>query len=135
MALGADGTVCTDELVAAMRSRLDMLDPPAGQNVDQAEVRANFAALGAGVHAILTGAGRAQTRSSAAQDSVFWDWIAAMSAFADGLAAWRTGLREAVSGWTPADAAGQAFRAAVLAIPDPPDPPESAPAALVGVIR
>ena len=134
MTLGGDGTVCTDELVAAMRTRLDLLDPPAGANVDEPEVRANFAALGAGLHAVLTGAGRAETRSAAAQDGAFWSWVGALTTHAAALASWQSGLRTAVSAWAPADAPGQALRAAVLALPLPPGPPPAAPSALRGVI-
>lgn len=134
MTLGPDPTICTDVLVAAMRARLDALDPPAGGNVDAPDVRANFAALGAAVHAILTAPGRAQVRSGAADDVVFWGWVAAVTAHGEALSAWHAGWRDAVTAWTPADTAAQQFRTALLALPPPPAPP-APPTSLAGVIR
>ena len=135
MALGPDGAVCTDELAEAMRARLDQLDPPAGDNVDEPDVRANFAALGAGVHAVLTAPGRAETRTAAAQDAAFWAWVAGLTTHATAVASWQAGVRAAVTAWAPADVPGQALRAAVLALPAPPGPAPAAPTALTGIIR
>ena len=62
MALGSDATGCTDEFVAAMRARLNQLQPPAGANVDRPDVRANLAALATAVYRVLTADGHAGAR-------------------------------------------------------------------------
>jgi hypothetical protein len=133
MTLGPDGTVCTTELAEAMRTRLDLLDPPAGANVDLAEVRENFAALGAGLHSVLTT--KAQTATSAAQDAAFWAWVNGVSARVGEVLAWQAGVRAAVTAWTPADLPGQALRTAILGLPVPAGAVPAVPTSLSGVLR
>lgn len=133
MTLGPDGTVCTHELAEAMRARLDALDPPAGANVDRPEVRENFAALGAGLHAVLTV--RAQTTTSSADDADFWAWVTGLSARVAEALAWQAGVRAAVTAWTPADLPGQALRTAILALPTPAGPVPPVPSSLTGAVR
>jgi hypothetical protein len=134
MPLGSDASACTDEFVAAMRDRLDQLSPPAGGNVDLPDVRANLGALGAAVYHVLTGPTRAQTVSAAADDATFWGWVTSLTAEVAALRTWQQGVSAAVAAWAPADAPGQALKAALLALPQP-GPAPAAPARLIGRIR
>ncbi len=134
MALGPDSKVCTAAFVAAMRARLNELDPPAGANVDRPDVHDNLAALGSAVYDVLTGTGKAETGSAAAQDPAFWAWVAALTAHVAALDTWQRGVVAAATAWTPADPSSLAFKAALLALPSPGAGP-AAPTSLVGRIR
>jgi hypothetical protein len=133
MSLGGDHQTCTGELVEAMRARLDTLDPPAGKNVDDPEVRKNFEALGEAVYQILTV--RTETVAQAAQDAAFWAWVSGVTAYLAAVGGWQQGLRQAVQGWTPADAPGQQLKAAILGLPVPGPAPGPAPTGLTGRLR
>jgi hypothetical protein len=134
MPLGPDPTVCTEQFVAAMRARLDELDPPAGANADLPDVRANLAALATGVYLALTGPGLAQTSTGPAEDAGFWRWVAELTAEVAALRSWQQGVTAAFTTWAPADAPGLALKAALLALPQP-GPVPAAPSGLVGRIR
>jgi hypothetical protein len=131
MALGSDATGCTDEFVAAMRARLNQLQPPAGANVDRPDVRANLAALATAVYRVLTADGRAETTSSSDHDAAFWGWVTSLTAEVAALRTWQQQLTAAATAWVPADAPGQAFKTALLALPQPGAVP-AAPARLMG---
>jgi hypothetical protein len=130
MSLGTDKQVCTTEFVEAMRRRLDAADPPMGSNVDNAEVRKNFEALGDAAFRILTV--RAETLAA---DPAFFAWISAVDTYVRAVGAWQQGVRQAFSAWTPADVPGQQLRAAVLAVTVPGAPPGPAPSSLAGRVR
>src|SRR5687768_11498784 len=117
MALGTDATVCTAAFVAAQRARLDALDPPVGVNVDLPDVHANLAALGTAVFDVLTSTGKAETRSSSAQDAAFWAWVSALTTQVAALTAWQKAVTAAAAAWTPTDPPGVAFKTALLAAP------------------
>ena len=134
MALGSDATACTDEFVAAMRARLDQLPQPAGGNADLPSVRANLAALATAVYRVLTADGRAETTSSSDDDAVFWDWVKSLTAEVAALRTWQQQLTAAAAAWSPADAPGQAFKEALLKLPQPGAVP-AAPARLMGRIK
>jgi hypothetical protein len=108
MALGPDPTVSTQEFVDAMRARLDKLSPPAGNNVDQDDVKENLGALAAAVHAILTR--RAEVTSAPADDAAFWTWV-------KNLTAWQSAVSTAAAAWQPADASAAALKAALTSLP------------------
>ncbi|MFE0250670.1 hypothetical protein [Streptomyces sp. NPDC059010] len=131
--LGPDHAACTDELVTAMRARLNAMDPPQGDNVDDPGVRPNFEALGSGVHAILTV--RAQPLSTKDDDPDFWAWTAAVITHLADLRAWQQVVRQAVQNWAPADTPGQQFRQAFLDVPLPGQFPGPVPEQQKGHIR
>jgi hypothetical protein len=133
MSLGNDNTVCTDEFVAAMRSRLDTEDPPLGGNVDEPGIRKNFAALGEAVFQILLA--RTETSSTSIEDAEFWTWVGRVTTFLTALAAWQQGVRSAVQNWAPVDPPGQQLRTAILAVPQPGAAPGPAPVELTGRLR
>lgn len=130
MALGADGTVCTDGLVAAMRARLEEIGM--GDNVDLPDVKKNFDALGTGLHQVLTV--RAETASDPVADADFWAWVQAVNAWMAAVAAWQTGLAAAFNSWAPTQPAEQAFRSAVIGLQSPGAPPPTPPQLLRGRI-
>src|SRR6266540_2948242 len=99
MSLGPDKTTCAAQLREAMRTRLDTLDPPAGANVDNPQVRPNFDALGDGVYQILTS--DAETITAAAQDPVFWTFLGSLRAEVEQLRAFHAGLKSAIAAWDP----------------------------------
>lgn len=134
MALGPDSTVCTAAFIEAMRARLKKLGPPADANVDRKDVQENLGALGSAVYDVLTGKGKAETVSATEQDPTFWAWVAALTAHVAALDTWQRGVVAAATAWTPADAPGQAFKAALLALPAPGAAP-TAPTSLAGRIR
>ena len=101
MALGSDATRCTDEFVAAMRARLNQLQPPAGANVDRPDVRANLAALATAVYRVLTADGRAETTSSSDHDAAFWGWVTSLTAEVAALRTWQQQLTAAATAWVP----------------------------------
>jgi hypothetical protein len=131
MSLGADNTICKDEYVAAMRARLDALDPPLGANVDDPEVEKNFAALAEALFRILTE--KAVIQSNAAEDPAFWQWVASMVVWAQAMKDWQAGLHAAFQNWAPVGGADLAFRTAVLAL-TPPGAVPAAPTSLGGKI-
>lgn len=98
MALGADNTVCKQELVAAMR-------PIAGKDVDRADVQANLGALGQALFRIV--GEHAETSSNEDLDEDFWKWIGYVDAV---LATWR----QAFSDWAPTQPAEQALKNTLL---------------------
>jgi hypothetical protein len=122
MSLGSDKQACATEFVEAMRRRLDAADPPMGANVDNAEVRKNFEALGDAAFRILTV--RAETLAA---DPAFFAWISAVDTYVRAVGAWQQGVRQAFSAWSPPDLPGQQLRAAVLAV--------TAPSSLAGRVR
>ncbi|MBO0870009.1 MAG: hypothetical protein J2P15_15730 [Micromonosporaceae bacterium] len=130
MSLGSDKQVCTTEFVEAMRRRLDAADPPMGSNVDNAEVRKNFEALGDAAFRILT----VQAETVAA-DPAFFVWVSAIDAYVRAVGAWQQGVRQAFSTWAPADVPGQQLRAAILGVTVPGPPPGPAPGTLAGRLR
>jgi hypothetical protein len=133
MALGPDKTTCATELREAMRAQLDTLDPPLGGNVDQPQVRPNFDALGDGVWRILTL--DAETISTAAQDPVFWTFVATLRTEVEQLRGFDAGLKTAFAAWDPAlPASGVALKAAVAALGVPGSTP-AAPTGVNGKIR
>jgi len=133
MALGSDNTVCAGEFVEAMRARLNMLNPPAGGNVDDPNVKPNLVALGQAVFQILTV--DAQTFSNAASDAAFWAWIAAVNAWLGKLSAWQAGVTAAFNAWAPATAPDQTLKAALAAVAAPGAAPAAAPSQLTGVVK
>jgi hypothetical protein len=115
VALGPDHTGVAAQFVEAMR-------PIAGDNVDLPPVQANLAALGLAVHRTLTA--DAETRSVAADDPAFWEWVKAMRT-------WVAATSAAFAAWTPTTPAETALKTALGLIPVPP----AAPTALKGRIR
>jgi hypothetical protein len=133
MTLGTDRTICATELREAMRTQLDTLTPPAGDNVDDPRVRPNFDALGDGVWRILTQ--DAETFSADAQDHAFWQYLADLRAEVELLRAFAAGVQGAFAVWNPLQpATGTALKTAIAALPVPPTTP-AAPASLRGSIR
>lgn len=133
MTLGTDKTICATELREAMRAQLDTLNPPCGSNVDNAQVKPNFDALGDGVWRILTQ--DAETVSELAQDTSFWTFISTVRTEVEQLRAFDAGLRTAFAAWDPAQpVSGTALKAAIAALTVPTTTP-TAPASLNGRIR
>ena len=132
MSLGSDNTVCAAEFVEAMRARLNTLNPPAGGNVDDPNVKPNLVALGQAAFRILTV--DAQIFSDAGSDATFWLWIASVNAWLGRLSAWQAGVTAAFNGWAPATVPDQAFKTALTAIAGPGAPP-AAPSKLTGVVK
>ena len=118
MSLGADNTICKKEFVEAMR-------PIAGNNVDLPQVNANFGALGQAVYNIA--ALDAETTSDKTLDAAFWQWVAALDA-------WQQGMVHAFSNWQPTQPEGLALKAAILAVPTPQSTAAPAPGGLKGKI-
>jgi hypothetical protein len=69
--LGADRTVCLNELKAALR-------PVAGNAVDGPPADANIAALAQALYAILTN--EATVSVAQADNAAFWTWLTAVGA-------------------------------------------------------
>lgn len=133
MSLGPDKTTCATELREAMRAHLDTLDPPAGNNVDNAQVRPNFDALGEGVYQILTA--DAETVTAAAEDAVFWAFVGNLRTELEQLRAFDAGLKSAFAAWDPASpASGTTLKAAIAALAVPGSTP-AAPTSLRGRLR
>jgi hypothetical protein len=131
MALTEEPSVCGLAFVEAMRAVLALDD--LGDNVDLPAVRRNLLALGAAVRTILIDP--ADTVSDAAEDTGYWQWVAALGAWATQMEAWRAGVRAAFSAWAPADAPGIALKAAVLGVQQPAAPPPPSPTQLRGRIE
>jgi hypothetical protein len=133
MTLGPDRSICATELREAMRTRLDSLTPPAGDNVDDPRVRPNFDALGDGVWRILTQ--DAETFSADAQDHAFWQFLAGLRTEVELLRAFAVGVQGAFAGWNPAQpASGNTLKTAIAGLTVPPSTP-AAPASLRGSIQ
>jgi hypothetical protein len=133
--LGPTREICVEEFIEAVRAQL-LADNPGKPEVaakaDHPAVQKNFAPFAEAVFRIATA--RARVRSSGEDDAAFWDWVAAIAAWADAMATWQQVLTAAFANWTPAGAAEQTLRAAVLAAPAPGDAPV-APAEIVGRIE
>ena len=115
MSLGPDKSTCATKLREAMRAQLDKLDPPAGANVDNDQVRPNFDALGEGVYQILTA--DAETVSAAAHDPVFWAFLGGIRAEIEQLRAFDAGLRGAFAAWDPTvPASGTALKVSIAGL-------------------
>lgn len=124
MGLGNDKTIAKNEFVSAMRARLESDQPGLGANVDDPSVNANLGALGEAVYRIATV--HAETRSDAAADSAFWQWVTDVDEWLHDLAAWRQGVTKAFADWTAAGAADQKLKADIAALNAPgslPGPP------------
>jgi hypothetical protein len=132
VSLGADNAVCKTEFVEAMRRRLDDDGLP-GTNVDDPGVNKNLGALGQAVFRIATV--QAQTRSNAASDAAFWQWVGAVTAWLTALDAWQNGVTAAFTAWAPTTAPELALKAALVAVPAPGLPPGVAPVTIVGRIE
>jgi hypothetical protein len=133
MSLGSDKTTCATELREAMRVQLDTLDPPAGSNVDNPQVRPNFDALGEAVYQILTA--DAETTSAAAQDPVFWAFLGDLRTEIEQLRAFGAGLRNAFAAWDPNNpASGATLKAAISGLTVPTSTP-AAPGSLKGKLQ
>lgn len=127
MSLGADNAVCKKEFVEAMRAVLDQMTPPHGSNVDPpSQANDNLGALGTAVFNIATK--DAQTWSDQSADAAFWHWVTAVQK-------WIGDVANAFAAWSPAAAADQALKTAVLAAPLPGSPPGTAPTSLTGEIK
>jgi hypothetical protein len=98
MGLGADNTICKQELLDAMR-------PIAGENLARADVQANLGALGQALFRIV--GEHAETSSDRQRDAVFWAWIEYVDAV---LVTWR----QAFSDWAPTQPAEQALKNSLL---------------------
>jgi hypothetical protein len=133
MTLGPDKTTCATELREAMRAQLNTLIPPLGSNVDNPQVKPNFDALGDGVWRILTL--DAETISAAAQDPVFWAFIANLRTEIEQLRAFDAGLKTAFAAWDPTlPASGTTLKAALATLAVPGSTP-AAPARLNGKVQ
>lgn len=133
MSLGPDRTICATELREAMRTHLDTLDPPAGANVDNPQVRPNFDALGDGVYHILTA--DAETLAAAAEDPVFWTFLSNLRSEVEQLRAFQAGLRTAFTAWDPnLPASGTGLKSAIAALVVPGSTPAT-PGSLRGRLR
>jgi hypothetical protein len=133
MSLGPDRTTCATGLREAMRVRLDLLDPPAGANVDKPEVKPNFDALGEGIFQILTA--DAETFSATAQDSTFWTFLGELRSEVEQLRAFDAGLKNAFAAWDPAlPSSGVTLKATIAALVVPGTTPAT-PASLKGKVR
>lgn len=119
MSLGPDNTICKKEFVEAMR-------PIAGNNVDLPQINPNFGALGLAIYNIATI--DAETTSDKTIDAAFWQWVAALDA-------WQQGVVQAFSNWQPTQPDGQALKAAILAVPTPQSASAPAPTGLKGKIK
>lgn len=126
MGLGPDKEIAKQEFIAAMRARLEAEQPGLGANVDDPSVGANLGALGEAVYKIATF--HAETRSDAAADSAFWQWISDVDNWLQDLAAWQEGVTQAFAAWAAAGAPDQALKADIAALSGPgavPSPPTS----------
>lgn len=133
MALGTDASVCTEELVAAMRARLEAEAKGLGANVDLEAVRANLAALGTAVFRVATV--RADTSSDATADAAFWAWTGRVNDYMTAVQAWHSAFVTAVQAWMPTTAPEVQFKSKLVALPAPPAPPAAPPSSLKGKIR
>ncbi|KUJ69070.1 hypothetical protein ACZ90_14615 [Streptomyces albus subsp. albus] len=115
MGLGPDQTITTAQFVEAMR-------PIAGDNVDLAQVRANLDALGLAVYRTLTVNAKASSDSSG--DAAFWQWVAEVQRWIDGVSA-------AIQTWAAATPSEAALKAALAAVPVPAAAPSSMKARIV----
>ena len=131
--LGPNPDDCTTQFVEAMRARLNAMDPPQGNNVDDPEVQKNFAALGQAVYQIATAL--AAPTSDSAEDAAFWDWVADVQAWLLKLSTWQAGVAQAFTTWAPATAPETSLRNLVRAVPAPGAPPATAPTRLKGRIE
>lgn len=133
MSLGPDKTTCATELREAMRARLNVLDPPAGANVDSDQVRPNFDALGQAIHQILTA--DAETISAAAQDSTFWTFLSDLRREVEQLRAFDADLKNAFAAWDPTlPASGATLKTTIAGLVVPTTTP-TAPASLKGKLQ
>lgn len=130
MSLGSNHGVCTGRLSEAMRASLEARDPGSGANVDRADVRPNFEALGEGVFRILTQ--DALPSSAPVQDPAFWGWVTQLTALVGELRSWQLAVEAAIAAWDPAvPASGATLKSTIAALPDPRTLP-TAPSALTG---
>jgi hypothetical protein len=133
--LGSTSAICAEEFIEAVRAQL-LADNPGAPEVaakaDQPAVQKNFGPFAQAVFRIATA--RARVRSTAEHDAAFWEWMAAVTAWADAMAGWQQAVTAAFDGWTPAGPAEQTLRDAVLAAPAPGDAP-AAPTEMTGRIE
>lgn len=122
-----------DEFVEAMRVRLEADQPGAGENASHPEVQKNLDALGWAVIRTLTE--HAEPFSNASNDAAFWNWVTAVNAWLNALAAWQTGVTNAFKNWTTATTAEANLKNAVINVTVPGAPPAVAPASLKGKVR
>lgn len=125
MSLGPDKTICKREFKEAMRFIAGKNPSTGNDNVDDQRVDPNFGALGQAVYNIATI--DAETTSDKTIDTAFWQWIAALDA-------WQQGVVQAFTNWQPTQPDGQKLKAAVLAVPTPQLVSAPAPTKLGGKI-
>lgn len=133
LGLGPDPGKCTTQFVEAMRARLNAMDPPQGDNVDNPDVQKNFAALGQAVFQIATAL--AATNSDSQEDAAFWAWIADVQAWLLKLSTWQVGVAQAFTTWAPATAPEIQLRNLVRGVTAPGAPPATAPTRMKGRIE
>ncbi|SRR6266700_5129785 len=125
MSLGSDNTTCKREFKEAMRPIAGKNPNTGTDNVDDQHVDPNFGALGQAVYNIATL--DAETTSDKTIDAAFWQWVAALDA-------WQQGVVQAFNNWQPTQPDGQALKAAILAVPTPQSASVRAPTGLKGKI-
>jgi hypothetical protein len=122
MSLGADSTICTDELLAALRA-------VNGDAVDGPAARPTIGAVGAALYQVL--AVRADVEATPQTAA----WISALLAWAAAMDTWHAAVVGAFTTWNPSSAADIALRQAIVNAPGPLAPPPPAPAAPLAEVR
>jgi hypothetical protein len=120
MSLGPNNTICTEELIRAMRARLERDEPGLGAAVDKPGAQKNLAAYGEAIYQI---AHRATVEADRASDAAFWAWVNALTEYVTGLNKWQQQVSEAFRAWAPTDRSSQQLRAQLLALEPPADLP------------
>jgi hypothetical protein len=133
MSLGANGNVCKNEFIEAMRIRLESDTPGLGATMDKPDAQKNLIAFGTAVHRINTI--HAEVVSNSTTDAEFWQWIAKTNAWLSALSAWQEGTSQAFANWTPTQPTEKALKVALMAVPQPGNPPTPVPTLLKGKIQ
>ena len=132
MALGPDETICKQEYIETMRTRMEADSPGSGKNMDDPDVQKTFDTFAQALYRVATL--HAETRSDNGTDPGYWNWVGAVTAWMGAMAAWQSGVRHAVSAWAPAPGTDQALRNALLQLGSP-GPVPAPPTAITGKLQ
>ena len=132
MALGPDETICKQEYIETMRTRMEADSPGSGKNMDDPDVQKTFDTFAQALYRVATV--HAESRSDNGTDPGYWHWVGAVTAWMGAMAAWQSGVRHAVSAWAPAPGTDQALRNALLQLGSP-GPVPAPPTAITGKLQ